>query len=84
MESFQFRRQMGNFKGVLDADHLDLVGITLGDTKNKFDHLKHLDSIAGILIEKGFLTKSSNVHLGSEIRRPLEDLRKNLFRSITG
>lgn len=45
----------GEFRGTLDADHLDLVGLKLEDaSQSKFDHLKFLDELAKELASKGF------------------------------
>jgi triacylglycerol lipase len=45
----------GEFRGTLEADHLDLVGLKLEDaSSSKFDHLKFLDELARGLASKGF------------------------------
>lgn len=45
----------GEFRGVLDADHLDLVGLVLEDAKGtKFKHLDFLEKVVTELAGKGF------------------------------
>jgi triacylglycerol lipase len=44
----------GQFRGVLDADHLDLVGLKLEDFKSTFNHLKFLDTLVTELSAKGY------------------------------
>ena len=46
--------QWGNFRGVVDADHLDLVGVKIDDQDSPFDHLKFLDMVIMDLKTKGF------------------------------
>lgn len=44
----------GDFRGVLEADHLDLVGLKLEDAAaSKFNHLNFLDDLAKGLVTKG-------------------------------
>lgn len=44
----------GSFRGVLDADHLDLIGLKLGDGPSPFDHLKFLTQTVAELSAKGY------------------------------
>jgi len=45
----------GEFRGILEADHLDITGTKLGDEGvDQFDHLKFLDSLLSELRSKGF------------------------------
>jgi len=47
--------QWGDYKGTLDADHLDLVGLKLEDAaRSKFDHLGFLDTLSAELMAKGY------------------------------
>lgn len=45
----------GEYRGVVDADHLDLVGVKLEDkARSKFDHLGFLDTLSAELATKGY------------------------------
>lgn len=45
----------GEYRGVVDADHLDLVGVKLEDkARSKFDHLQFLDALSEGLVTKGY------------------------------
>lgn len=44
----------GEYKGTLEADHLDLGGLTVDDSATKFDHLKFLDTVVSDLKTKGY------------------------------
>ncbi len=44
----------GNFRGVLEADHLDMTGFWFGDTSKYFGHKKFYTDIAKELAEMGF------------------------------
>jgi len=44
----------GNYRGVLEADHLDMIGFFMGDTSVYFDHKEFYKNIALELGEMGF------------------------------
>lgn len=44
----------GNFRGILEADHLDLVGLFNGNTSKYFDHKQFYLDMAVDLKERGF------------------------------
>ncbi len=46
--------QWGQFRGILPADHLDLIGYKLFDASTTFNHLTFLEQLAQELASKGF------------------------------